>query len=394
MRGASCLPFRIVHNNKGKADTVNKKKRHRSEIRHRKEKHLSICTDPLRYSVEGNSSGLEWVHFIHNALPEISEGEIDTSCQFSGYSLSLPIFISCMTGGSERGFRINRELARAAQQAKIPIGMGSFRILFDQPELFPHFYLKSLAPDVPVLANIGGVQIRDRDHREIFEWIKRLEAEILVVHLNPGQELFQPEGDRDFRGIKDALTRLCESCPVPVIAKETGFGISPSVIRELFDAGVLYVDIAGAGGTNWISAESYRRPKKERIVAEEFKAWGLPTALILAQMEDYEGRILASGGIRSGMDVAKTVALGAELAGPALPFIRSVVSGGTEAVLKYIKRIEKVLRAVMLLTGSETLKDLNRKKIWLDPYLEASVASFRRGAEGRIVGFSMNRRNR
>ena len=292
-----------------------------------------------------------------------------------------------MTGGSEGGFQANKDLARAAQQLAIPVGLGSMRVLLDQPELLPHFAIKSLAPDVPVLANMGAAQIRDRDHDEIFSLVERLNVQSLVVHLNPGQELFQPEGDRDFRGILSALIRLVDHSPVPIIVKETGFGIQPSLVRELLEQGVSYVDLAGSGGTNWISVESYRLPLAEQGAARAFGDWGLPTALMLATLfpEDRSGlgldnRVLASGGLRSGMDMAKALTLGAHLVGMALPFIRKVTEGGGQAVIDAVQELETILRAVMVLTGSRNLYELRRQPYWLDPSFEQTLRSFYRAS--------------
>jgi len=347
-----------------------------SEIGFRKEKHLAICIDPSRFAVEGGSSGFAGLRFLHRGLPELNANQVDPSCRFLEHNLPLPLFISCMTGGSEQGLQANRELARAAQATGLPVGMGSFRILFDHPELAEHFRLKSLAPDVPVLANLGAVQVRDRPHAEIFEWLKRLEVQSLVVHLNPGQELFQPEGDRDFRGLKDGIVRLCAHSPVPVIVKETGFGILPSIVRELLGAGAAYVDLAGAGGTNWITVEAYRLTGEERAAAAEFADWGLPTAVLLGALSGTD-RVLASGGLRSGLDAAKAVALGACLAGLALPFIREVTAGGAEAVVRYIRRLETAFRAAMTLTGSRTLADLRRGVLWPDQAFSSAVKALR-----------------
>jgi isopentenyl-diphosphate delta-isomerase len=301
---------------------------------------------------------------------------VDPSTRFLDHDLRLPLFISCMTGGSPGGLDANRELARAAQATGLPVGVGSFRVLFAQPELAEHFRLKSLAPDVPVLANLGAVQVRDRPHAEIGEWLRRLEVQALVVHLNPGQELFQPEGDRDFRGLKSAIARLCESSPVPVIVKETGFGILPADVRELLGSGAAYVDLAGAGGTNWIRVEAYRLPAEERAAAAEFADWGLPTAVLLGALRGTD-RVLASGGLRGGLDAAKAVALGARLAGLALPFIREAVAGGAEAVIRLVRRLELAFRAAMVLTGSRTLADLRRGVLWPDPAFTSAVEGLR-----------------
>lgn len=179
----------------------------------RKSRHLEICTNTAQFEVEGCAPGFDGIHIIHNALPEIGESDVDTKVNFLGTEAALPIFISCMTGGSEGGLRANKNLAKAAQQAGVPVGLGSIRVLFDHPELLKHFYIKPQAPDVPVLANIGSAQVRQRDHKKLVELCKRLEVQSLVVHLNPGQEMFQPEGDRDFRNQMEAITRLCEASP-------------------------------------------------------------------------------------------------------------------------------------------------------------------------------------
>ena len=268
-----------------------------------------------------------------------------------------------MTGGSEDGFRVNRELAKAAGILGIPVGTGSVRVLLDHPELDSHFALKSQAPDVPLLANIGGVQVRDLDPARLDDLVKRLDADALVIHLNPGQELFQPDGDRDFRGVREGIARFIDRASYPVIVKETGFGIAPDESRFFLDAGAAYVDIAGAGGTNWISVEAYRDSKAALALAREFGNWGYPTAKLLAASPVASGKVLASGGIRSGMDVAKALALGAAGCGLALPLARAAYSGGADAVVAHLRHIEKVLRAVMALTGSLTITALRRPEV-------------------------------
>ncbi len=349
----------------------------------RKEKHLAICVNPSRFQVEGSGAGFSGVRFVHEALPETADEQIDTSVSFLGVRLSTPFFISCMTGGSEGGFRANRTLAAAAQELGVPVGVGSMRVLLSQPDLFSHFHLKPLAPDVPVLANIGAVQVRDSDRGAILGMVQRLEAQALVVHLNPGQELFQEDGDRDFRGVKEALYRLFDESPLPVIVKETGFGIAPDLARDLLAAGAAYVDLAGSGGTNWIAVESYRLPPDEAEAAREFDQWGLPTALLLAAFEGRQDRLIASGGIRTGMDAAKSLAMGAEMVGLALPAIRAAVGGGTEAVVKLYRNLQRTLRAVMLLTRSRTLAELRSGKVWLQPSLAQEAEALRRALAAR-----------
>ena len=298
--------------------------------------------------------------------------------EFLGKTIAAPVFISCMTGGSDEGFRANENLAKAAQTVGVPVGMGSIRVLFEHDEVFEHFHLKKLAPDVPVLANIGGVQIRELPHNRIRELCTRLEVDALVIHLNPGQELFQPDGDRDFRGIREAIGAYCSESTLPVIVKETGFGIAPHHVAELFDLGVSYVDLAGAGGTNWISVEAYRGDESALADAHEFGQWGLPTAILLSSIRErfdstYDGKILASGGLRAPMDMAKSIALGAGLAGTALPLIREEAAGGVDAVVAMLERIIRTIHTTMVLTGSQSVDDLRRTPLWFTGSFRDSV---------------------
>jgi len=346
----------------------------------RKSEHLEICLDEQHYAVETHSTGLEAVSFLHQALPEAADEEISTATEFLGHSIRLPMFISSMTGGSEAGYRANKDLARAAQTTGIPVGMGSIRILFRRPEVLDHFALKKIAPDVPVFANLGGVQAREMNHREVFEMLRRLEVQGIAIHLNPGQELFQPDGDRDFRGVFAALVRFVEQCPVPVIVKETGFGIDPRLLRRLLNAGVAYVDLAGSGGTNWVQVEAYRSTAQERAAAEEFQHWGFRTGILLGALEplpDTAGRVLASGGLRTGLDMAKAVALGAHAAGYALPFIRAVHAGGAEQAVELIGRYHKVLRTVMLLSGCRSIAELRNGRLQRTASFRQAVADLR-----------------
>jgi isopentenyl-diphosphate delta-isomerase type 2 len=282
-----------------------------------------------------------------------------------------------MTGGSAGGFKANKELARAAEMLGIPVGVGSLRVLVENPSLFAQFNIKPLAPSVPLLANLGAVQMRDMDRPAVYEILKRLEAQALVIHINPGQELFQPEGDRDFRGLKEAIANVCEECPLPVIVKETGFGIAPHLVRELLASGAAYVDLAGSGGTNWILVEAYRQPE-EMDAAAQFADWGIPTAVLLASFGGRQIRLLASGGVRGGLDAAKALAMGAQLVGFALPVIREVVAGGADAVISFFRRLEKALRTTMLLSGSKDIPALRRAATWRESNFSAQLNAFLR----------------
>ena len=287
-----------------------------------------------------------------------------------------------MTGGSEEGYRVNRDLVQIAQNTGIPFGMGSIRPLLEREDLLDQFHFKKFAPDIPIMANLGAAQLRQLPFEGIFETIRRIEVDAIVVHLNVGQELYQPDGDRNFLGIREALYRFTEVSPVPVIVKETGFGIAPSLIVDLLKNGVAYVDIAGSGGTNWISVESYRLDDEASFTsAREFEDWGFPTALVLGALKksdlnrERENSILSSGGVRSGMDIAKSVALGAHMAGMALPFVRAHADGGREAVEALIQSIAFTLRSVMVLTSSRTIAELNQTPLRYDYSYKKDVES-------------------
>lgn len=334
-----------------------------SDLTGRKAKHIEICTAPS-YDPEGASAMFEHLAFRHRALPELSWDEVKTDTQFLGRPIKLPLFISCMTGGSESSYQINKDLARAAQAVGVPVGMGSIRILFRKPECFHDFHLRPLAPDVPIFSNLGAQQLVEERLRDNYatlnEWNKRLEVDAQVIHLNPGQELYQDDGDRDFRGLKDTLEDFIRRSPRPVIVKETGFGMAPDEVDWLLKAGAASVDLAGAGGTNWLTVEAYRLDEAGYESGEGFRDWGWPTALLMAAVGHRKGRILASGGLRSGLDLAKALALGAHAGGFALPVVRAAKEGGSEAVVALLNGYARALKTTMLLTSSRTLADLRK----------------------------------
>jgi len=363
-----------------------------SEIARRKARHLEICVAPELYSIEGAGGRFGELGFVHRALPELDARSIDTSLDFLGHRIALPILISCMTGGAEGSGQVNRALAEAAQEARVPVGLGSIRILFKEEELLHQFSMKRLAPDVPLIANLSAVQLRELGRERVIEILRRLEVQAIALHLNAGQELFQPEGDRDFRGLKEAIARLCEACPLPVIVKETGFGISPAEVEDLLDMGVSLVDLAAAGGTNWVLVESYRLGEDEAAVAREFEDWGLPTALLLlalSRKREAEGgrergsHVIASGGLRRGLDLAKALALGAELGAFALPFARAAQAGGAEGALGLLRSLEYSLKVAMTMTGSADLTALRSAPLRIGQALAADAAELLRAEAGR-----------
>lgn len=352
------------------------------EIRRRKGRHLDVCLDPVT-PIEATHTYFQDVRLVHHPLPELDRNMLDTTTEFLGHTLKLPFFISCMTGGSEAGARVNRHLVQAAQQAGMPVGLGSMRVLLKHPDLFDHFYVKPMAPDVPVWANLSAAQLLHCQTTDLIEWLKRLEVQALVLHCNVGQEQFQPEGDRCFSGVTQAIQKFCDQASVPVIVKETGFGLRPQDVWPLAQAGVAAVDIAGSGGTNWILVESQCHPDADSSVASQFQDWGNPTPVVLAAMPQAHIPILASGGIRTGPDIAKSIALGAALAGLALPFVRAEARAGLEGILAQIDHLTRSLETTMLLTGSQTIADLRSAGLILSDHFVSQVRQYKRPHEWR-----------
>lgn len=336
-------------------------------IRQRKSAHIEICKDKSRYQVESSSARFDELNFIHQPAAQLSFHQIKLESSFLGFPIRAPFFISAMTGGSAGSYELNRGLARAAEQTGIPVGMGSIRILIRKPEVIEDFQLKKVAPSVPVFANIGIVQLRDEDQDKILSLLEKLQVDALSVHMNPAQELFQAEGDRDFAATLPALEAFISRSPVPVILKETGFGIPPGLVEELLSLGAHAIDLAGAGGTNWVRVEEYRN---NETLGEETLAldnWGIPSALNIAALfgtgksrkrSGLTGKILASGGIRTALDGAKALALGASAFGLALPALRAYTSGGIPALLAFLENLKDGLRRVFLLAGASSVSEL------------------------------------
>lgn len=351
-------------------------------MRQRKSRHLDVCLNPLT-PIESTHTYFQDVRLVHHPLPELDWAMLDTTTEFLGHRLAQPFFISCMTGGSDTGARVNRHLVQAAQHAGIPVGLGSMRVLLKHPDLFDHFYVKKLAPDVPVWANLSAAQLQHCKAEDLIEWLKRLEVQALVLHCNAGQEQFQSDGDRCFEGVTRAIQRFCDQTPVPVMVKETGFGLRPQDVKTLAEAGVAAVDIAGAGGTNWILVESQCHPDVNPSVAQDLADWGNPTPIVLAAIEHNTIPVLASGGVRTGLDIAKSLALGATLAGLALPFIRAESQVGLDGILSLIDTLTQSLKTTMLLTGSRTIADLGSTGLIVSDRFVSQVRQYKQPTQWR-----------
>jgi isopentenyl-diphosphate Delta-isomerase len=331
----------------------------------RKAEHIRINVEE-DVAAKGVEPGFDRWRFIHAALPEIDLADVSLETQLLGRSVGAPVLISCMTGGTQEAREINLRLAAAAQTRRLPMGLGSCRVLLERPEVLPTFAVRSVAPDVLLFANLGAVQLnRGVTADQCSRLLEMLEADALVLHLNPLQEALQPEGDTCFRGLLAQIGRLCQSMTAPVIVKEVGWGISDDLVVALLGAGVAAVDVAGAGGTSWSEVERHRiaDPLRARVAAS-FAGWGIPTAEAIARARRAapDACIFGSGGIRSGIDVAKAVALGADAAGVAGPLLRAAVIS-ERALADSLDVMLDELRLAMFCVGAPTpqaLRDMRR----------------------------------
>ncbi|MBM3156576.1 MAG: type 2 isopentenyl-diphosphate Delta-isomerase, partial [Chloroflexi bacterium] len=320
----------------------------------RKHEHLHInLTKDVQF--ESVTTGLENFRFIHQALPEVDAGSIDLSASLFGKTLRAPLLLSPMTGGVKQAQRINRNLARAAQKLGIAMGVGSQRTAIENPGVADTFRVRNVAPDILLFANLGAVQLNyGYGIKECRRAVEMIEADALILHLNPLQEALQPEGQTDFSGLLRKIELICRRLPVPVVAKEVGWGISETVARNLVDIGVAGLDVAGAGGTSWGEVERHRaRSDNHSRLAKNFASWGIPTveSLRMVRRAAPDITLIASGGLRTGIDVAKAVALGADAAGIAAPLLRAA-NISTESVLESVNEIIAVLRTTMFCIGA------------------------------------------
>ncbi|MFM8409313.1 MAG: type 2 isopentenyl-diphosphate Delta-isomerase [Alphaproteobacteria bacterium] len=353
------------------------------EIAERKQAHLDLC---LREDVEAlrKTTLLEEVELLHDAVPDLSLEEIDCTTTWLGKRLRAPLVITAMTGGTGSAFEVNRDLAGLAEEFGIAFGVGSQRAMQKRPGSGWTFEVRRFAPTTVLLANIGLAQARTMEIRDFEELVEALDADAICVHLNVAQELVQPEGDRDFRDGTSTFRRLVRRLGVPVVAKETGCGISRGVATRLRSAGVRHVDVSGAGGTSWVRIEALRDAGAAAI-GGPLRDWGIPTAASILGVRDLGLTVVASGGIRDGLDVARSIALGASLAGVALPVYQAYRAGGVAGARTFLRGLVDGLRAAMLLTGSRRLADLRRAPAVLGPRLRVwdEVNRGRRGSVRR-----------
>ena len=310
------------------------------------------------------TTGLENYFFMHQALPEIDLAAVDTATTLFTKPLTTPLLISSMTGGTAEAGEINRILAEAAQEVGIAMGLGSQRAAIEDSSLASSYHVRRVAPDILLFANIGAVQLNySYGLSHCLRAVEMCEADALILHFNALQEAVQPEGDGNFANLLSKVAQICRDLPVPVIAKEVGWGFAEETARQLANAGVAAIDVAGAGGTSWSQVEMHRAPTaQDARVAEAFIDWGIPTADSIQYCRRAAPNlpIIASGGIGNGIDVAKCIALGANLVGFAGDFLRAADQNGVAGVIEMAETITDELRIAMFCAGAEDLPILSQ----------------------------------
>lgn len=341
----------------------------RFDISQRKKDHLALCAGP-NVAFRDKTTLLEQVHLHHCALPEMHADEVDSTTPLLGKTLRAPVIVAAMTGGTDIAAAINRDLARAADALGLGFGLGSQRAMFERPETAWTFQVREAAPDVLLLGNLGMVQARVMSTAQIEDLCGQVGADALCIHLNPAMEIVQPGGDRDFCGGLEVLARLVQTLSIPVVAKETGCGLSRAVGERIVETGVRTVDTSGAGGTSWVAVEAHRAVDADwKAVADELWDWGIPTAASVLQLQGLGLDVIATGGVRTGLDAARAVALGATAAGMAAQVLKAHKAGGYEGAKQFLERVVMTVRSVMLLTGSRTVEQLRRAPSHLGPDL-------------------------
>ena len=328
-----------------------------SDIKQRKADHLDLCaTDEVAF--RERTTLLECVRLVHQSLPEASFDSIDTRVRLLGKELKAPLVIAAMTGGHERAAEINQELAAIAEERGYAFGLGSQRAMQKRPDTSWTYQVRKRAPRVLLFGNVGVVQAREMSSKAISGMLDEVGADALCVHMNPAMELVQPEGDRDFTGGLETFGRLHSELDVPVVAKETGNGVSRQVAQKLVAVGIEHVDTSGAGGTSWVGVETLRADGAGKAIGEALWDWGIPTAASVHYCVQAGMTTIATGGIRSGMDVARAIALGASCGGIARSVYQAFLDDGPEGARAFLVGVENELRSTMLLCGAQTIDEL------------------------------------
>lgn len=334
-------------------------------IQKRKKDHVDLTVnEDVFYN---KSTGFERYDFIHNALPEVNADFVDVSAKLMGRTFDLPFFVSSMTGGYADGESVNARLASFCEKMNLPLGVGSQRAMLENPEETSSFsVVRKYAPNAFIASNIGGAQlIGGLQEDDVERMIESVDADAVIIHLNPLQELMQPEGDRNFKGIEEGIRTLIKRSDKPVIVKETGAGLSTNVVKRLLAAGVSVIDTAGAGGTSWAKVENLRQD--EAGARHRFDDWGLPTAECVKNLQvlrdEYNFELIASGGIRDSFDLVKAIALGANFTAAAQPVIKALMDGGEEGLETWYNQLKNDCIIILTLLGCSSFHEVSSEHL-------------------------------
>jgi isopentenyl-diphosphate delta-isomerase len=335
------------------------------QTQNRKTEHLHIaCSENVQFREK--TTGLEKIGFKgmdleYKTLPEINKKEIDLKTSFLGKKFSAPIMVEAITGGCEEARQINRDIAAACEELGLGMGLGSMRAMIENPAMKETYFVRDVAPSIFVAGNIGAAQLLNYPIEKIEKALCAIQADALAIHLNAAQEALQKEGDTNFKGVISAIEKISAKLSKPVFVKEVGHGIGFSVAKKLAKTKIMAIDVAGAGGTSWTGIDSLRGNKE---IGETFWDYGIATAESIVECRRaFKKKIIASGGIRTGLDAAKAIALGADLCGIALPVLKAQQAEGKQGVKKYLEKIIEELKIAMFLSGVKNLKQLKKVKI-------------------------------
>ncbi|MDD3084151.1 MAG: type 2 isopentenyl-diphosphate Delta-isomerase [Candidatus ainarchaeum sp.] len=327
----------------------------------RKIDHLKLCTQK-DVSFKEKTTLLEFVELNYSCLPEISLKEVDLSTSFLGKNFFFPFLVSAITGGAQISKKVNLDIAKACQEIGIGLGLGSMRAMIENPKIKDTYFVRNVAPDIFVAGNIGVAQLNNYSVQQVDDALQLIEADALAIHVNSAQEAMQPEGDTDFNNLIQKISLFADEINVPVYVKEVGHGISFDVSKKLSQTNIKAVDVQGAGGTSWTRVDSLRHKKS---FGEVFRDIGLPTAISIIEtknaLNNSGKKIVATGGIRTGLEAVKSIVLGADMVGNALPILKAQQKNGSKGIIEYLKNFKKEMEITSFLLGCKNISELQKQ---------------------------------
>ncbi|MEI7961581.1 MAG: type 2 isopentenyl-diphosphate Delta-isomerase [archaeon] len=333
-----------------------------SQIEQRKKDHLTLCATK-DVSFHEKTTLLECVELNYKCLPELSLADVNLGTEFLGKKFAFPFMVSAMTGGAQVGKKVNKDIAKACAEFGIGMGLGSMRAMLKQPSLVETYYVRDVAPDIFLAGNIGAAQLKEYTPEQLNEALLAIEADALAIHLNAAQEAVQPEGDADFSGLIAKIAECSDKIAVPVYVKEVGHGINFDVSFALKNTNVKALDVQGAGGTSWTAVDSLRNKKGFGMAFREF---GIPTSVAImdakSALHGTTKKIVASGGIRNGLEAIKAIVLGADMTASALPILKAQQKDGAKGIAEYLHYFKKEMEIASFLVGCKDINELHQEK--------------------------------